>query len=142
MTYRFSLVDLDDEEAVALLRGLHEESFGDAAPVPELDYGWWWVGRDGREPVAFCGLVESTIGPGVGYLKRAGVLRSHRGRGLQRRMLSIRERRARRAGLSSVITDTTDNVPSANNLIKAGYKLFNPVVRWSFQHSLYWRKDL
>lgn len=141
--YRFALVDHDDEDSLDLLRVLHVESFGDTAPVPKFSYGWWYVGREERgEPVAFCGVVESTIGPGVGYLKRAGVIGSHRGRGLQRRMLLIRERRARRAGLSTVITDTTDNVPSANNLIRAGYRLFEPEVKWSFDHSLYWRKDL
>jgi GNAT superfamily N-acetyltransferase len=138
--YRFQLADTDDEEIVQVLKGLHDTCFEDTAPDPGFEHGWWWIGHNGRELAAFCGLTESTIGPGVGYLKRAGVLRAHRGQGLQRRMLRLRERKARSLGFTTTITDTTDNVHSANNLIAAGYFLFEGT--WAFPHSLYWRKHL
>ena len=74
------------------------------------------------------------------------ILPEHRGNGLQRRLLKVRERKARQLGWTSVITDTTDNVPSANNLIKAGYRLFEPesvgAMNWAFKSSLFWRKGL
>jgi GNAT superfamily N-acetyltransferase len=138
--YRFQLVDTDDEDIVESLKALHDICFADSAPMPEFEHGWWWIGHNGRELAAFCGITESTYGPGIGYLKRAGVLHSHRGRGLQRRMLRLRERKARSLGFTTVITDTTDNIPSANNLIAAGYFLWDGA--WAFPHSLYWRKHL
>ena len=41
-----------------------------------------------------------------------------------------------------MISDTTDNVPSSNNLIKAGYKLIAPSAPWANGESLYWSKKL
>lgn len=37
-------------------------------------------------------------------------------------------------------SDTTDNVVSANNFIRAGYRLFEPRSPWGWAHTLYWRK--
>ena len=34
------------------------------------------------------------------------------------------------------------NCVSANNFIRAGYRLFEPQVPWAWAHSLYWRKQL
>jgi phage terminase large subunit len=34
------------------------------------------------------------------------------------------------------------NVPSANNFIRAGYRLFQPRVPWGWSHTLYWRKQI
>lgn len=42
----------------------------------------------------------------------------------------------------SIVSDTTDNFVSANNFIRAGYRLFEPQVPWAWAHSLYWRKQL
>jgi GNAT superfamily N-acetyltransferase len=76
------------------------------------------------------------------YLSRAGVLPAWRGQGLQRRLIALRERLARRQGFVWMISDTTDNVPSSNNLIKAGYKLIEPSAPWANSESLYWSKKL
>jgi hypothetical protein len=40
------------------------------------------------------------------------------------------------------VTDTTDDVASANSLIKAGYTLYTPAQPWALSNSLYWRKWL
>jgi hypothetical protein len=40
------------------------------------------------------------------------------------------------------ITDTTDNVVSANSLISEGFKMFDPTEPWAHSTSLYWRKPL
>jgi phage terminase large subunit len=37
-------------------------------------------------------------------------------------------------------SDTTDNVASANNFIRAGYRLYQPQHPWGWPHTLYWRK--
>ena len=34
------------------------------------------------------------------------------------------------------------NLISANNFIRRGYRLFEPVLPWAWPHSLYWRKEL
>lgn len=148
MTYRIREVDGDDEDVAETLDLLHDLCFMDAALRVKYDYGYWWMAyhdssQRRNEPVGFAGITPSTLAPGIGYLKRAGVLPEHRGQGLQRRLLKVRERKARELGWVSVITDTTDNVPSANNLIKAGYRLFEPPYgKWAFERSLYWTKDL
>lgn len=41
-----------------------------------------------------------------------------------------------------MISDTTDNFPSANSLISKGYKLYAPSKPWAYEITLYWRKKL
>jgi hypothetical protein len=50
------------------------------------------------------------------------------------------ETRARRNGWHSIVSDTTDNIVSANNFIRAGYRLYQPEAPWAWPHTLYWRK--
>ena len=80
--------------------------------------GYWWMVRDGREPVAFATLRLVPSWQGSGYLARCGVLAGYRGRGLQRRLLAARERLARQIGLARLLTTTLNNPVSANNLIR------------------------
>ena len=148
MVYRIREVDGSDEDVAETLRDLHEECFGDTAPnlnSTDLDRGVWWLAfaiDEGRELAGFCGLTPTYADPNLGYLKRAAVRRPHRGQGLQRRFVRVREARARRLGMRGIITDTSDNPSSANNLIKCGYRMFIPENPWGFRHSCYWTKDL
>lgn len=142
MIYRIREVDGTDDDVADALSELHTNTFYDPKLFANPDNGHWWIAYLDKEPVAFAGIVPSTMGPGVGYLKRAGVLRQHRGQGLQRRLLMVRESRARRNGWHRIVTDTTNNPPSANNLIRAGYRIFQPEVDWAFSHSIYWTKSL
>jgi GNAT superfamily N-acetyltransferase len=139
--YRIREVDGDDDEIADTLHYLHKVTFGDSAPPIDPEDGWWWLVTYHKEPAAFAGL---TINPerSRGYLCRVGVLPEYRGAGLQRKLILVRERKARKLLCSHMITDTTDNIASANTLIRAGYKLFKPDWLWAFPHSLYWRKDL
>jgi hypothetical protein len=50
------------------------------------------------------------------------------------------ESRARHNGWSAVVSDTTDNLASANNFIRAGYRLYQPQTPWAWGNTLYWRK--
>lgn len=106
--------------------------------------GWWWLGYSliNDQPVAFGILEPSQQWLDTAYLSRAGVLPSCRGKGLQRRLIGLRERMARKKGFTWMISDTTENTPSANNLIKAGYKLLDPSSPWANTNSLYWAKKL
>jgi GNAT superfamily N-acetyltransferase len=140
--YRIREVDGQDEDVADTLAELHRLTFFSGARVPEFDHGHWWLAYQGMEPVAFAGLVPSTRVENAGYFCRVGVLSDHYGRRLQLRLMRALEARARRNGWTSVISDTTDNVASANNFIRAGYRLCRPSAPWAWPHSLYWRKSI
>ncbi len=140
--YRIREVDGSDPEIAEDLKDLHEETFGDSATPPSTDNGYWWLAYHGDAPVAFAGMTRSSSTVNRGYLVRSGVLSTHRGRGLQVRLLRSREAKARRLGWDVLVTDTTGNIPSANSLIRAGYRLFQPQTPWAFENSLYWKKDI
>ena len=138
--YQIRAVDGEDDEISDVLTDLHRFTFFGSAPVPRFDSGYWWLAFHGRDPVGFAGLVPSTHVDNAGYFCRVGVLREHWGRALQLRMMRAIEARARASGWCSVVSDTTDNIVSANNFIKAGYRLCQPRHPWGWPHTLYWRK--
>jgi GNAT superfamily N-acetyltransferase len=143
MTGRYTIRPVDglDEDVQELLGELHIASFMDTSPVPSFEEGAWWVAYDDGAPVGFAGITPSTYIANTGYLKRAGVLRAHRGKGLQRRLIRVRERYAKKQGWSTIYTDTAAfNVKSANNLFRAGFHLFRPLPPWNGESFLYWRK--
>ena len=151
MEYRLRRADPDDEDDLAHLKELHKITFEDTAPIKD-DMGciftrgaWWLMHPVGHEdaPIAFCGVTPSTYGPTYTYLKRGGVLKEHRGQGLQRRLIRIREKWARSRGYEWMITNTTnDNPASANSMIAEGYRLFWPSVPWDMKTAVYLRKRL
>lgn len=104
--------------------------------------GSWWIAYDAGQPVAFAGMNPSARWCDAVYLSRCGVIPSHRGRGLQGRLITVRERSARKAGANWLITDTRANPQSSNNLIKAGFLLYEPAAPWGFRDALYWRRRL
>jgi len=79
--------------------------------------------------------------PGDGLVIFRG-MQNHCGNSLQFRFMRALELRARRNGWSSVVSDTTENVVSANNFIRAGYQLYRPREPWGWPHTLYWRKPI
>lgn len=140
MSYRIREVDGSDEEDI--LRELHLLTFFDTAPMPDFSEGYWWLGYSGESPIAFAGVIPSTRATNAGYFLRVGVLKKHCGRNLQLRFMRAIERKSRYVGWCQIVSDTTDNPPSANNFIKAGYRIFIPDQPWSFPQTIYWRKSL
>jgi GNAT superfamily N-acetyltransferase len=138
--YRIREVDGQDDEIAETLSDLHCLTFLDGAPVPEFDQGHWWLAFCGTTPIAFAGVLRSARACNAGYFCRVGVIQKHRGSGLQLRLMRALEWRARHNGWKSVLSDTTDNIYSANNLICAGYRLYQPRDPWGWPHTLYWRK--
>ena len=59
---------------------------------------------------------------------------------LQLRLMRALEARVRQNGWCCIVSDTTDNLASANNLIRAGYLLYQPRCPWGWPSTLYWRK--
>jgi hypothetical protein len=135
-------VDGRDDEIADVLAELHLLTFFDDASVPPFDRGHWWLAYRGGTPVAFAGLVSSTHVRNAGYFCRVGVLQRHWGHRLQLRLMRASEMRARRNRWSCVVSDTTGNIVSANNFIRAGYRMYRPSCPWAFPDTLYWRKGL
>jgi hypothetical protein len=140
--YRIREVNGHDDDVADTLAELHELTFFRSAPVPEFDWGHWWLAYHGGLPVAFAGLVPSTHMENAGYFCRVGVLNQHCGHALQLRLMRAPEARARSNGWCLVVSDTTENLFSANNFIKAGYQLYQPQYPWGWPHTLYWRKTV
>jgi GNAT superfamily N-acetyltransferase len=138
--YRIREVDGQDDEVADTLADLHRLTFFDSASIPTFDLGHWWLAYRGTMPVAFAGVIPSTRATNAGYLSRVGVLRKHCGHGLQLRLMRALESRARLNGWRSVVSDTTENVVSANNFIRGGYRLYQPQTPWAWPNTLYWRK--
>jgi len=139
----YRIREVDGVDHAADLEMLHEATFDAGEAVRDTTEGHWWIAYDEENmPVAFAGVEPSTVYPLTGYYCRVGVLPLCRGAGLQFRFTRAIEARCRRNGWRAIVTDTRQNVPSANNFIRAGYRLFDPETPWAFADSLYWRKEL
>jgi hypothetical protein len=140
LVHRIERVIGQDDESADTLADLHRLTFFDGAPIPTFDRGHWWLAYHEAIPVAFAGVVPSTRATNAGYLSRVGVLKKHCGQKLQLRLMRALESRARLNGWRSVVSDTTENLASANNFIRAGYRLYRPKTPWAWPNTLYWRK--
>ena len=110
----------------------------DRKPLQDAE---WWLAAVGGVSVGFGGL--KLTGEGTAFLCLSGVLRKYRGSGIQKRLIRVRERFARRSGCVVVYTYTTrDNAPSANSLISSGFRLYEPQYAWVGRDVLYWQKSL
>jgi GNAT superfamily N-acetyltransferase len=142
LSYQIREVDGRDDEIAEVLTELHRLTFFNGASVPPFDWGHWWLAYHAAAPVAFAGAVPSTHVRNAGYFCRVGVLQSHWGNRLQLRLMRAMELRARRNGWRSLVSDTTGNIASANNFIRAGYRMYQPQYPWAFPSTLYWRKTI
>jgi hypothetical protein len=140
--YRIREVDAHDDEIAEALADLHRLTFFASAPLPEFDWGNWWIASLSGVPVAFSGIIPSTRARNAGYLCRVGVIKKHCGNSLQLRLMRAMESRARYHGWCCIVSDTTHNFASANNFIKAGYRLYQPEQPWAWPATLYWRKSI
>ena len=130
--------DLDD------VLEIERECFptGSGRDVESWDRWQWWIAEDSEGP---CGFAAAVVVEGSDqcYLALAGVSARARGQGLQRRLIRVREAWARGRCCGECITYTaTWNHASANNLIRCGYRLYEPEDRWGFGDALYWLRLL
>lgn len=126
-----------DEEAV---KALHTLIF----PSDEWERAdaYWIVWDSSDTAVGFCGAKVSRGSNSV-YLIRAGLFANVRGGGLQKRMITIREKWGRAQGLKHSITYTVyHNHPSIASLLKCGYRLYHPQWAWAGDGVHYFIKDL
>ena len=126
--------DEEVEEIVALDRATLPES------KPSIDTDWWGAWED-DELVGYAGA--RLLGNGAYFLSRAGVVESHRGIGLQKRLIRVRVAKARSLlALRAVTYTATHNAPSSNSLIACGFKIYVPEVAYVGNDVVYWRKVL
>lgn len=127
-----------------LVRDLNRQNFlTEPIWIRDIKRCTWWVYWLGDDPVGFCGTRSVKDDPDTWFLARAGVCSRARGRGIQRHMIRTRCRYARAHGAKMAITYTvTNNVPSANNLIRTGFVLYEPAYQYAGSDMLYWWKDL
>jgi GNAT superfamily N-acetyltransferase len=140
MNYRIVQVDTRLSEVVQLLTLLQKSCLPLDCVYKITDKGYWYVvyTQDG-EAAGFAGIVPSSRWSDTMYLCRAGITRSHRGQGLQKRLIQARIRKAKALGMNWVVTDTNENPASANNLIAKGFKMFEPSEPWGLKTALYWK---
>jgi len=139
MKFTIKKADLRNPSIVTLLCYLQKKILP-SDTIFRPDRGHWWIAyAEDDKPVAFAGLVRSARWTDTGYLCRAGVLDEYTGNGLQKRLILARIKQARKLGWNWLISDTTNNPPSANSLINAGFKIYKPGSPWSFRNAIYWR---
>lgn len=130
-----------DPDTVAKLNWLDSMTFFGEKNYPKPGSYWWIVYGDDGQAVGFAGLQPYT--DEIAFLCRAGVLKPYRFNGIHKRLIQVREAKARKLGFKYLVTYTShSNVNSANNLVKRGYKLYEPAKRYGFADSYYLRKEL
>lgn len=105
----------------------------------------WWVAWEGKEPVAFAGLRLCALpeNRGLGFLCRAGVIPAYRGRGLQKKLIRVREAAARQLGMNELVTYCIcSNAPSMNSLVACGYRFYSPATKYGGPGAVYLRRKL
>lgn len=106
--------------------------------------GYWWIVLDNNEVVGYAGMSESNRYSNCGYFTRCTVLPKYRGKGLQRRLIRARLKKAKKLNWAWIFTYTViGNVHSENNLIECGFRLFIPKLKWIKSNTVnYWRKQV
>lgn len=133
--------DINEDIRVELDK-IDRELFPTSPLAKKNESYWWLVYNSDGDIVAFAGLTFYTTNQ-TAFLARVGVRKSHRGQGLQKKLIKIRERFAKKMGYKRIISYTSnDNIHSANNLIRCGYLLYEPKWEWGIKYANYFVKHL
>ncbi len=136
----FSFGNILDRETYEQLRELDYNNPNFKGCADEFQFNReWWVMLDEGEIVAYCGSIYSK---GICIFNRAWVKKSHRGQGIQRRMIKTRLKAASTFCHIAITYTTLDNFPSANNLISCGFRLYLPEYSYGGSDKLYFQKLL
>ena len=133
----------EEKDPVAVL-ALDEICFPSDTRINLTD-SFWWIVWKGKDPVGFAGLrpCKNPCNDGVGFLCRVGVVQTHRGKVLKKRLIKVREQKAKRIGIKELVTYCVPwNCPSVNSLISCGYRLYRPGSYWGGGGSVYLRKPI
>lgn len=126
-----------------IIEGLDKICFMDEAyesKHPHLKKCKWWLATVDGNPIGYCAglILDNNM-----FLSRAGVLPSHRGFGVQKKLIDTRLRYASRQGLDSVYTYVApDNLASLNSLVARGFRFYEPEWKYAGDDFLYLIKSL
>lgn len=140
--YTIRQVNTRDPEISALLVRMQRDCLPGDTPLPPHTGYWWIAYSETGEPAAFASMKASMRWSETGYLSRSGVLLHHRGRGLQKRLIRVRARKAKEIGWLWLLSDTSENPESSNSLISCGFRMYEPREPYGLKTSIYWRKEL
>ena len=135
-----SLFKIRKTEDMELVKSLNDEIFPyDELETKEKTHAWIVTVK--KVPVGFCTV--DFLSYGIAFLARAGLKTEARGFNLQKKLISVRERFAKKNGYYQIITYTMmDNIWSSVNLQKKGYCLYLPEYEYAGKGCLYWRRKL
>jgi RimJ/RimL family protein N-acetyltransferase len=140
---KFDIVEANLRQHGDIINRLQKECLPEADVWPTAGAFWWLAKNEQGGPVGFAGLYVENYDHGVASLCRAGVVEEARGHGLQKRLIKARQDFAFKIGMKRLITYThVANIPSINNLIASGFKLYDPPKHWAEDDFLYWEKEL
>jgi len=95
----------------------------------------WWVMMAGNDIISYCGCLYKDR---ICVFVRAWVARSHRNKGIHKKLIRVRMISAQNKKCKSIVTYTVrNNYASANNLIKAGFLLHNPMYAYAGSDVMY-----
>lgn len=127
---------VDDEVAI---RAMHSVIFPSDSWVSFDDHTAGWIARCEGKLAGFCVARKLKQEPYV-FLERAGVFKKYSGLGLQRQMINVRVRWAKRIGARGCLTYAKhSNHQSIANLIRTGFRLYEPSYKWG-DDALYFYK--
>jgi GNAT superfamily N-acetyltransferase len=112
--------------------------------LPKLHNTIHWLVFDNKKPIGFAILRElEGVNKGCFFLSRAGVLKAYRKQGLHRRLIRVRERYVARVGGGTILTYVAlDNPASFCNLIRCGYRVYEPEYKYVGSDFLYFQKTI
>jgi hypothetical protein len=100
----------------------------------------WWVLLNNRGTIiAYCGSIYASD---ICIFIRAWVKRTNRGKGLQKKLIDIRLRAAKKNSSVAITYTVKENCPSINNLISKGFKIYIPEYTYGGKEMLYWKKTI
>lgn len=126
-----------------LVRELDEACLPDTYFEGVTEGNHHWLVESWGIPVAFASLRETTTDPKCIFLSRSGVLPAARGYGIQKRLIEIRLRWAKRSGYHEAVTYAGHgNSASIISLLKSGMVMYDPDYRWAGDEFVYFHKPL
>jgi GNAT superfamily N-acetyltransferase len=134
----FNLGRVISERLYLQLKELDKKIFYGCGNEFKKNRDWWVIEEEGKI-VAYCGCIYSE---GICIFNRAWVHRDYRGNGIQRRMINARLKAAKETCNAAITYTTFDNVPSANNLIKTKFIMYNPMYKYAGDDKLYFIRRL
>ena len=101
-------------------------------PIYPMESDACWIVYKNDFPVGFGCLRPLVYEPGNVFFNRAGIFQNVTGNGLHKRLIGVRLSWCKKYGYENVITYVMDdNLASANNLAKMGFKMYTPANLWA-----------